>query len=187
MLDTRIAALEITETPTLQLGATGAAVRDLQEVLTKRVGIGGLTVDGIFGPITELAVRVFQQRSFIEDDGIVGMQTWTLLLSSSQSIVHLPTLRRGDRGVLVERLQRALTLGAKTGPLNDIQQLIGVRGYYFGRIDGDFGPMTEQAVKDYQQNPRLGADKIEPVDGIVGPLTWLYLRSLVTQVTHHSL
>ena len=170
-------------TPTLQLGATGTAVQNMQELLLKQVGVGGLSADGIFGPITELAVRVFQRRSFLDDDGIVGPQTWNLLMMPD-GVSHLPTLRRGAQGALVERLQQALTLGPATGPLNDVQQIIGTRGFYFGRIDGDFGPMTEQAIRDFQQNPPFNNPSITPVDGIVGPKTWDGLKSLVTRVSH---
>lgn len=170
-------------TPTLQIGASGAAVKDLQELLLQRVGVGGLTADGEFGQITELAVKVFQDRYFLESDGVVGPLTWRILLNGGTQ--HLPLLRRGDRGALVERLQRALYLGPKTGPTNDIQDIIGTRGYYFGQIDGDFGPMTEQAVKAFQQNPPFGESLL--VDGIVGSQTWEALMSLVARVSHHFL
>lgn len=55
-----------------------------------------------------------------------------------------PTLRRGDKGPRVAELQR----------------LIGVKA------DGDFGPRTDQAVRDRQREERLVPD------GIVGPATW---------------
>ena len=171
-------------TPTLQLGAKGSAVKDLQELLLQRVGVGGLSADGDFGQITDLAVRVFQDRNFLEDDGIVGPSTWRVLLKGGTQ--HLPVLRRGDRGPLVKRLQQAMHLGSKTGPANDIQSIIGSRGYYFGVIDSDFGPATEQAVKAFQQKPPLGPS-ISPIDGIVGPQTWDALMSLVARVSHHFL
>lgn len=169
-------------TPTLQIGATGTAVKDLQELLLQRVGVGGLSADGDFGEITQLAVKVFQQRNFLESDGIVGPKTWEVLLNGGSD--HLPILRRGSQGPLVESLQRAMTLGTKTGPLNEAQSIIGTRGYYFGTIDGDFGPMTEQAVKLFQQNPPFRNPSLRPVDGIVGPTTWSVLSSLVTRVSH---
>lgn len=60
------------------------------------------------------------------------------------------TLRRGSKGDDVKILQRTL---------ND---------HNFGRlnVDGDFGHLTEAAVKKYQSDRGL------VVDGIVGPATW---------------
>ena len=41
----------------------------------------GVTPDGIFGPGTDKAVRSFQRRQGVVDDGIVGPRTWELLLA----------------------------------------------------------------------------------------------------------
>jgi len=171
-------------TPTLQIGARGSAVQDLQELLLKKVNVGGLKADGDFGRITKLAVSVFQHRAFLEIDGVVGPKTWNVLLNGG--VKHLPTLRRGAQGALVERLQKAMFLGSKTGPFNVLQSAVNSRGYYFGRIDGDFGPMTEQAVKAYQQAP-LSQPPLSPTDGVVGPDTWAALTTLVARVSHATL
>jgi len=58
--------------PTLKLGATGAAVRELQALL-------GIVVDGVFGPLTEAAVRRFQGAHGLTVDGVVGPRTWAAL------------------------------------------------------------------------------------------------------------
>nr|WP_245891586.1 peptidoglycan-binding domain-containing protein [Planifilum fimeticola] len=41
--------------------------------------LGGLAIDGIFGPRTEAAVRSFQKKVGIAVDGIVGPVTWKKL------------------------------------------------------------------------------------------------------------
>lgn len=61
--------------PILRNGSKGDPVRELQNLLR------GLTVDGIFGPRTEAAVREFQRQAGIAADGIVGPITWGKLLS----------------------------------------------------------------------------------------------------------
>jgi N-acetylmuramoyl-L-alanine amidase len=61
--------------PVLRRGSTGPAVRELQGLL------GGLNVDGIFGPLTEGRVREFQRAERINVDGIVGPITWGRLLA----------------------------------------------------------------------------------------------------------
>ena len=58
--------------------------------------------------------------------------------------LHLPTLRRGSRGVAVRDLQRRLNVP----------------------VDGIFGRQTDRAVRDFQRAAGLAAD------GIVGRRTW---------------
>jgi len=58
----------------LQKGSTGFLVRMLQEDLNL-LGYN-LAVDGIFGPLTEAAVKDFQSKQGITVDGIVGPVTW---------------------------------------------------------------------------------------------------------------
>lgn len=70
---------------------------------------------------------------------------------------QLPTLKTGDKGAAVRTLQGLLVarhyhLGA-TGSLHD-------------GIDGDYGPMTDAAVRDLQGAHGIAAD------GICGPATW---------------
>lgn len=69
-----------------------------------------------------------------------------------------PTVRRGDEGDAVRRVQVTLT---------------GI-GHQPGAADGVFGQTTEQAVREYQSSIGTG------VDGVVGPRTWGALA------THHS-
>lgn len=72
-----------------------------------------------------------------------------------------PTLRRGSKGEDVVLMQTWLyRLGYD----------IGVAG-----IDGDYGRGTEQAVKAFQSDHKLG------VDGVCGPMTWDALEKAVQQ------
>lgn len=57
----------------LRRGSKGLAVADLQESL-RHHGYQ-LTIDGDFGPATELAVRTFQAASSLVPDGLVGPKT----------------------------------------------------------------------------------------------------------------
>ncbi|MFF7794645.1 peptidoglycan-binding protein [Streptomyces sp. NPDC007991] len=45
-----------------------------------------------------------------------------------------------------------------------------------GDVDGRFGPKTRNAVIAFQQGLRSGACGKVDVDGIVGPVTWYFLR-----------
>jgi peptidoglycan hydrolase-like protein with peptidoglycan-binding domain len=72
---------------------------------------------------------------------------------------HPPTLKQGSKGDAVRALQNALK----------------ARGYDPGEVDGDFGPATTKAVKEFQGDYDLD------VDGIAGPNTWNALNVYVVQ------
>jgi putative chitinase len=61
----------------LRRGSFGDSVKDLQELLLAQ-GFQ-LSVDGDFGPATELAIRLFQKQHSLIIDGIVGRNTWKRL------------------------------------------------------------------------------------------------------------
>ena len=136
--------------PTLERGADGPDVKDLQEALIE-LGFKPGKPDAIFGVYTESAVRAFQSWAQLVADGIVGPKTWEKLDLADKSD---PTLDNGSKGVAVRGLQRMLI----------------TRGYEPGEIDGRFGPRTDAAVRAFQSDHGLD------VDGIVGPRTWDSLR-----------
>lgn len=59
---------------TLKIGSSGSAVKTLQQGLVSK-GYS-LSVDGVFGPVTQSAVMSFQRSQGITVDGIVGPVTW---------------------------------------------------------------------------------------------------------------
>lgn len=59
----------------LSEGSKGAEVRKLQQLL-------GIKTDGLFGPTTKKAVIRFQLGRALSADGVVGNDTWTLLLTN---------------------------------------------------------------------------------------------------------
>ena len=72
--------------PLLRRGSTGAAVECAQFRLIRLgcscggpVRNGREEPDGDFGPLTETAVRSFQQRAGLDTDGVLGSETWTQL------------------------------------------------------------------------------------------------------------
>ncbi len=67
--------------PVLRYGSRGDAVKELQRMLNM-VGYG-LKVDGIFGRRTLAAVRDFQKKNLLVVDGIVGVRTWSKLISKT--------------------------------------------------------------------------------------------------------
>jgi peptidoglycan hydrolase-like protein with peptidoglycan-binding domain len=71
----------------LKPGCAGADVQECQfrllfwSIASHNALLGPGPIDGMFGPLTEVAVRVFQTRMRITVDGIVGPQTWAALWS----------------------------------------------------------------------------------------------------------
>lgn len=148
---------EIPSHPLVKSGSTGSDVVYLQLSLSK-LGYNPGAADGIFGPLTEQAVRKFQADKGLVVDGIVGNNTWTTIeitLHTPSPTPSRPLLKRGSTGSDVVYLQQSLSkLGYNPGP-----------------IDGIFGPLTEQAVRNFQ------ADKGLVVDGIVGRRTWAAIEA----------
>jgi peptidoglycan hydrolase-like protein with peptidoglycan-binding domain len=68
--------------PTIGPGASGDVVRRLQRALRRTPDLA-ISVDGIFGPQLEAAVKVFQEDSGLVVDGIVGPLTWNALPDGS--------------------------------------------------------------------------------------------------------
>lgn len=89
---------------TLRLGSRGQDVRNLQQALA-------LHVDGIFGPVTEEAVKFFQTQKSLVADGIVGHMTWAALdieqsrRSISKIILHCTATPEG-RDFSVEQIRQ---------------------------------------------------------------------------------
>jgi flagellum-specific peptidoglycan hydrolase FlgJ len=61
--------------PILRFDSKGAAVEFIQEVLKV------IPVDGEFGPVTGRAVKNYQLHKNITSDGIVGLNTWTMIMT----------------------------------------------------------------------------------------------------------
>jgi len=126
-------------------GASAATIRRIQQTLNERYG-AGLSVDGIWGPLSRRAlVRAYQIElnsmfnADLNTDGVFGPLT--------RAATRL--VRQGDRGNLVWILQAALyTNGFPANP------------------DGIFGPLTAAQVRAFQSSRGLNPD------GIAGPNTF---------------
>ena len=125
-------------------GARSSAVKTAQRVL------GGVAVDGVFGPRTTRAVRTFQSEAGLRATGVVDEQTWDALEEAKYPFLgyRSTVLRPGATGPAVTALQKQLGLAA----------------------DGVYGPATEDAVRAAQQ--RHGITRT----GYVGAVTWQALE-----------
>jgi len=73
--------------PVLQMGSREGAVRFLQKKL-KRLGFDPGPIDGIFGSLTEAAVKKFQTAHDIKSNGVVERSTWRAISKSSKLKRH---------------------------------------------------------------------------------------------------
>ena len=138
----------------LKQGSKGNAVIELQQLLQSQ-GFYSSKIDGDFGAATLNAVLKFQKANGLLADGLVGSASWTKLRAvSSPPTQSLPTLLPGSKGTAVSKAQ----------------QLLKDKGYYQGRIDGDFGVGTRDAIAAFQRANGL------TVDGKVGAQTWNKLQ-----------
>ena len=83
--------------PTLREGSRGDAVVELQMMLIS-LGYNPGSTSGIFGPLTNTAVRSFQRDNGLVVDGIVGPITWAALdrLTTEQEETFTYTVMPGD-------------------------------------------------------------------------------------------
>ena len=147
-------AATISPWPLVRKGDQQHPVKTLQYLLRGRGR--NLTVDGIFGPSTDAAVRAFQQQKGLAVDGIVGPATWQALII---------TVKQGSQGDAVRGVQEEFQFRNLSGDPNT-----GLA------VDGIFGPATDAAVRGFQQALHLDIASVT-VDGIVGPVTWQALVS----------
>lgn len=67
---------------TVSVGAKGDVVLELQKQLaTAGIDPGG--ADGVFGPLTDAAVRAFQTQHGLQVDGVCGPNTWAALAAAA--------------------------------------------------------------------------------------------------------
>merc|ERR1712232_1457590 len=57
------------------------------------------------------------------------------------------------------------------GEVQQVQKFLAKHGFYKGNVDGEFGPMTEESVKKFQEF--MGFVQ----DGVVGPITKQAIRA----------
>ncbi|MGD1897154.1 MAG: peptidoglycan-binding protein [Phormidesmis sp.] len=145
----------------LTIGSQGSTVRQLQRNLNARFQDFGLmasmslTVDGVFGPKTLMAVKYLQCVGGFPVSGRVDEATWQF---GADGVLGLPELSIGTRRTSVAAVQRSVL--AAGIPIT---------------VDGYFGVKTSKAIAAYQQ--RLGLE----LTGTVDAATWeMVVRSRLT-------
>ena len=113
------------------------------------------------------AVRTFQQSRGLTIDGVVGPQTYRRLEEAHWIL--------GDR--ILSYLPGKMIHGEDVASL---QQKLQALGFHLDRLDGIFGPQTDNAVREFQRSVGL-AD-----DGTCGPAVFAAFARLSRTVTGGS-
>lgn len=184
---TRLAAMDsegkwiglgaIPPTATIREGNRGSNVTKLQFLLNYisefYESIEPVIQDSSFRKSTTDAVRAFQRQFGLNVDGIVGPNTWKKLYSVYESISkNAPTPPSSGGTNVNEPYPGALVrLGSTGNSVRIVQEALNAVGSVRPSIsrvsvDGIFGPLTQNAVREFQRIFGLQAD------GIVGPITW---------------
>ena len=162
----------------LRLGSAGEEVRDIQRELN-RIGANYPSIkkipstDGIFEQTTQDAVKRFQRIFNLEQDGIVGKDTWYKIKSIYNGIKGLSELY--SEGITLSEVERQYREILKRGDRGNEVKVVQYYLDFLGRfnpqlppigVDGIFGQETYDAVLTFQSVYGL------PVDGIIGRNTW---------------
>lgn len=150
-----------------RLGDTGRPVLDIQDRLRSLDHDCPADPAGEFGNDTQRAVTEFQESRGLARDGIVGPDTWRALVEAGY--------RLGDRLLW---LRRPMFRGED---VDELQRQLNALGFDAGKVDGIFGPDTQRAVIDFQQNRRMAED------GIAGPEVIRELKGVARSVQRQGL
>ena len=143
----------------LTIGSSGSDVKRLQKRLIDLGWMSG-SADGDYGGATEAAVKAFQKKSGIWNDGIAGPDTQTKLYSSGAASASSPVSSIGE----------SLKEGMDSSAVRAMQKRLIDLGYLSGSADGSFGAATKAAVIAFQTANNLTAD------GVAGTPEWQALR-----------
>ena len=149
-------------TQNLSLGSTGEEVTKLQErLLAEGLLASDVKPTGYFGPLTEDAVKKFQELHGIEMTGTVGPKTRAALNGGAQEASTSGSVL----GASTFKFTQNLSLGSTGEEVTKLQERLVALGLLSVEPTGYFGPLTEAAVKQFQTQ-----NGIEAI-GIVGPKT----------------
>lgn len=142
----------LAEAEGLEYGENSELVRHLQHKLSK-LGHYEDAIDGMFGLLTEHAVKGFQSTHDIEVTGKADRQTMEKLIFTEKK-EHIDEIKD---------LIDSIYYGANNNDVRKVQEVLFYYGYYKGTIDGIYGPLTEDAINQIK-NEHLIEEKESDLD-----------------------
>ena len=158
----------------LRPGDSGRQVTNMQTRLNNvqpvYTAINYQSADGKYGSNMTNAVRRFQGQFGLTVDGIIGQQTWNKIVSVSNGVTE-----RNNTAVTSTYPGYVLNNGSQGDSVRFIQSYLNAVNSYTGSgwpvltVDGIYGSMTKQVVRNFQTRYGLTAD------GLVGQNTWAFI------------
>ena len=185
-------------------GSTGDAVRTIQTKL-KNWGYFSGTIDGIYGPKTEEAVKYFQRKNGLTADGVVGPATLRALGMSTTG-GDSPASSQSNS---VDLLARVISAEARGEPYsgqvavgavilnreehpyipNTIARLFYQPGAFTCMVDGQFNEPVADSAYRAARDALNGADPSGGAIYYFNPDTatsaWIWSRPLITVIGKH--
>lgn len=163
----------------MEEGLLSDEVTPVQEML-HNLGYYPEAPDGYYGAVTAEAVRKFQTDNGLYADGIVGDITMSMLRTNAgtdpapEATASAPAGTDPAAAEAVTASVTELVPGMSGNSVTELQNMLLKLGYSAGPSDGYYGPVTETAVRQFQEDYGLLAD------GVAGPFTMEALRTRQT-------
>ncbi len=158
----------------LRPGDSGRQVLNMQTRLNNiqpvYTAINYQSADGRYGTNMTNAVRRFQGQFGLKTDGIIGQQTWNKIVAVAKGVTD-----KNNTSVTSQYPGYVLNTGSQGDSVRFIQSYLNAVNSYIGAgwptltVDGIYGNMTKQVVRNFQSKYNLKAD------GIVGRNTWAFI------------
>ena len=135
--------LSCAQAASIKQGSTGSEVAQLQTML-KNLGYYSGNITGHAGEKTVAAIRAFQKKNGLVQDGIVGSATMNKLKALADP-GYTPAAEENKNDQIAQDIKTA-------------QSQLKVMGLYHGQITGNVGTKTKAAIKAFQKKYGLTAN-----------------------------
>lgn len=146
------------------LGDEADEIATIQTAL-KQLKLYSAGITGHYGEKTETAVKKFQKKYALEDNGIVNEATRAALYeaagityTASSGSSSSPSSSSSSSSTVSD--SSILRYGTRSDEVMKLQQNLTALGLYSGTISGHYGSITEAAVMNFQRKNGLSADGI---------------------------